>query len=84
MKSYVSYTATVNTSALVSEIEKQISRLREARNLLAGEAGNTHRGRNARRKPAKKRVLTAEARAKMAAAQKRRWAAYNKKKAKKK
>jgi len=65
---------------LVSEIEKQLARLREARNLLAGEAGTTHRSRAAHRKPAKKRVLSADARAKMAAAQKRRWAAFHKKK----
>jgi hypothetical protein len=66
----------VNTSRLVSELDKQIARLREARNLLAGDSSAPRRGR----KPGKKRVLTAEARAKMAAAQKRRWAAYHKKK----
>lgn len=69
------YTAHVNTSKLVSELDKQIARLREARNLLAGDSIAKSRGR----KPAKKRVLSAEARAKMAAAQKRRWAAYRKK-----
>jgi len=72
----VRYTAHVNTSKLVSELDKQIARLREARNLLAGDSTATRRGR----KPAKKRVLSADARAKMAAAQKRRWAAYHKKK----
>ncbi|MGC8549715.1 MAG: hypothetical protein ACP5M4_08445 [Acidobacteriaceae bacterium] len=66
----------MNTSKLVSELDKQIGRLREARNLLAGDAAQPHRGRKA----GKKRALTAEARAKMAAAQKRRWAAYHKKK----
>ena len=71
------YTAYVNTSTLVSELNKQIGCLREARNLLAGDSGP---GRNKARKPARKRMLSAEARAKMAAAQKRRWAAYRKKK----
>jgi hypothetical protein len=70
----------VNTQRLVSEIEKQIAHLREARNLLAGDSGAARRGRTSSSKPAKKRVLTPEARAKMAAAQKRRWAAYRKKK----
>jgi hypothetical protein len=68
----------VNTSTLVSELDKQIARLREARNLLTDESGTARRRRNAHQKPAKKRVLSAEARAKMAAAQKRRWAAYRK------
>ena len=75
---YVRYTAHVNTSKLVSELDKQIARLREARNLLATDAAAPRRAR----KPGKKRVLTAEARAKMAAAQKRRWAAFHKKKKK--
>lgn len=77
---YVRYTAHVNTSKLVSELDKQIARLREARNLLAADADATAPRRA--RKPGKKRVLTAEARAKMAAAQKRRWAAFHKKKKK--
>jgi hypothetical protein len=70
----------VNTTKLISELDKQIARLRQARNLLAEEAGMPARkGRLARGKAApRKRVLTAEARAKMAAAQKRRWAAYRK------
>lgn len=75
---YVGYTAFVNTSTLVSELDKQIARLREARNLLAGESGKTRRVSTAKKKPAKKRVLSAEARAKMAAAQKRRWAKQRK------
>jgi hypothetical protein len=72
---YLRYTASVNTSKLVSELDKEINRLREARNLLAADTSSSRRTR----KPGKKRVLTAEARAKMAAAQKRRWAAYRKK-----
>ena len=77
------YTAPVNTSALVSELDKQIARLREARNLLAGDSSVGRRGRKSARKPGKKRNLSAEARAKMAAAQKRRWAAFRKKNKKK-
>ena len=71
----------MNTTSLISELDKQIARLREARNLLAEQAGMPARkGRLARAKAAapRQRVLTAEARAKMAAAQKRRWAAYRK------
>jgi len=70
----------VNTHTLVSEIDKQIARLREARDLLAGTVAVKRRGRPAGKPAAtrKKRTLSPEARAKMAAAQKRRWAAYRK------
>lgn len=70
----MSYTAHVNTSKLLSELDKQIARLREARNLLADESVAPAR------KTSRKRNLSKDARAKMAAAQKRRWAAYRKKK----
>jgi hypothetical protein len=70
----------VNTQTLVSELDKQIARLREARNLLAGTVSTRRRGRPAGKSvaPHKTRSLSPEARAKMAAAQKRRWAAYRK------
>jgi len=73
----------VNTSTLVAELEKQIAHLREARNLLAGDSSVVRRDRKSARKSGKKRNLSAEARAKMAAAQKRRWAAFRKKNKKK-
>lgn len=69
----------MNTFRLVTELDKQITRLREARNLLADDSYAPAHGR----KPAKKRRLSPEARAKMAAAQNRRWAAYRKGKKKK-
>ena len=70
----------MNTSTLIAELDKQIARLREARNLLAGAESAKRRGRPPVKAKAtrKKRVLSPEARAKMAAAQKRRWAAYRK------
>jgi hypothetical protein len=70
----------VNTQTLVFELDKQIARLREARGLLAGTVSTRRRGRPSTKSATtrKKRVLSPEARAKMAAAQKRRWAAYRK------
>jgi hypothetical protein len=70
----------VNTSALIAELDKQIARLRDARNLLSGEkSAPARRGRPAKSTDGRsKRNLSPEARAKMAAAQKRRWAAYRK------
>lgn len=64
---------------LISEIDAEIARLTQVRNLLAGSEGGTSFGYGANRTkatatPRKKRVLTAEARARIAAAQKRRWA----------
>jgi len=72
----------VNTHTLVSELDKQIARLREARDLLAGTVSTRRRGRPSTKSAPtrKKRTLSPEARAKMAAAQKRRWAAYRKSK----
>jgi len=64
---------------LIANIDDEIARLREARALLAG-GGGAGRGRRGRgssfdfgaNRP--KRRLSAEARAKIAAAQKKRWA----------
>lgn len=49
---------------LLSEIDFEIARLQHARALLAGKV----------KQPRKKRILSPEARARIAAAQKRRWA----------
>ena len=53
---------------ILAEFDSEIARLNEVRNLLAGHPPV---------KQQKKRTLSAEARAKIAAAQKRRWAKQN-------
>jgi peptidoglycan hydrolase CwlO-like protein len=66
------------------KLEEQIS---EVRRLLSGSgaaskstktAGKTVASSNSGRSPRKKRALSAEARARIAAAQKKRWAAFRK------
>lgn len=71
--------------SILSQIEAEISRLEQVRRLLSGAAdikvpANGSRGsRAAAEKPAKRtRVLSAEARKRIADAQKRRWAAQRK------
>jgi len=59
----------MDTSQLVSEIDSEIARLQQARALLAGAGSSTHA-----KSPRKKHTLSPEARARIAAAQKRRWA----------
>ncbi|MGA9063608.1 MAG: hypothetical protein WB341_18340 [Terracidiphilus sp.] len=66
---------------ILTQIDSEIARLKQARSLLAtiGTAA-TKTGRNAKKasakaKPRKKRVLSAEARKKIADAQRKRWAA---------
>lgn len=59
----------MDISQLVSEIDSAIARLQEARALLAGAGSSTHA-----KSPRKRRTLSPEARARIAAAQKRRWA----------
>jgi hypothetical protein len=62
----------MNTTELLSQIEAEISRLNQVRALLAGTSNGVHRTAP----PAKKRTWTmsAEAREKIAAAQRKRWA----------
>jgi hypothetical protein len=61
----------MNVSELLSEIDTEISRLQRARELLGGtNNGIAKRGHSA----GKKRTLSAEAREKIAAAQRKRWA----------
>jgi hypothetical protein len=59
----------MDTSQLIAEIDSEISRLQQVRALLTG-AGST----SSMKQPRKKRTLSPEARARIAAAQKRRWA----------
>jgi len=63
---------------IVAELEKQIARLREARSLLAGEAGMKKRGRPAGKttvaRVTRKHRLSPEGRKRISDALKRRWA----------
>lgn len=74
----------MNTSELIAVIDEELSTLRQVRALLAGSVARRGQGRPAtsfefgRNRPRKKRVLSAEARAKIAAAQKKRWAKQKK------
>ena len=63
----------MDTAQLISEIDSEISRLQQVRALLAG-------GRSAVRtkRPETRRTLSAEARARIAAAQRKRWAKQKK------
>ena len=60
----------MGTSRIVAGIDEEIARLQQVRSLLSGGGSGADNGRRA----AKKRVLSAEARAKISAAQKKRWA----------
>lgn len=57
--------------SIVGELDAEISRLQQARALLAGQDGHARRGR----KLAEKHTMSAEARARIGAATKARWAA---------
>ena len=70
---------------ILAAIDDEIRHLTEARNLLAGTKGNVTQkatsfafGANQKSAPRKHRRLSAEARARMSAAQKKRWAAQKK------
>ena len=73
----------MTVSNILSSIDAEIARLQEARNLLAGTLINA-RGRkgtgksSAPKKSTGKRVMSAEAREKIAAAQRKRWAVQKK------
>lgn len=61
----------MDTTQLVSALDAELDILHQVKALLSGTtSGVARRGRP----PKKKRVLSAEARARIAAAQKRRWA----------
>jgi hypothetical protein len=64
----------MNTTELLSQIDAEISRLQEVRSLLAGNSTGGTRGRPA----GKKRHMSADARARISAAQKKRWAVWKK------
>jgi hypothetical protein len=67
----------MQTNDIIAEIDAEISRLQQAKALLSGTTVKRDPGKpvtNGASKPAVKRVLSPEARAKIAAAQKKRWA----------
>jgi len=75
----------MSISTLLSQIDAEIARLQQARALLSGTTAPKKRGRKpgatvkaAPAKKAKKRTMSAEGRARIAAAQKARWAAQKK------
>jgi hypothetical protein len=59
---------------LVAAVDEEISRLEKVRALLHSSGGSRIASSSFGNKPRKKRILSAEARARIAAAQKRRWA----------
>lgn len=76
----------MEVSRIISEIDAQIAKLQQARALLAGAAstpvsrgpGRPKGSLTAATKKRSKRILSPEARKKIADAQKRRWAAQRK------
>jgi hypothetical protein len=79
----VCYSVSVKTTEILAAIDAEIARLQQARNALAGLSGAKRRGRPSASAPpnqtnTKKRTLSAEAREKIAAAQRKRWAKQKK------
>jgi hypothetical protein len=80
----------VEVSRIIAEIDAQISKLQQARTLLAGTAAPAGRGRpkgskssvSAAASPRKKRKLSPEGRKRIADAMKKRWAERRKQNAK--
>jgi hypothetical protein len=60
----------METSQIVAELDAEIARLQQVRTLLGGRVGNGRSGVQPRRKP----TMSAEGRARIAAAQRARWA----------
>ena len=82
----VQYTTIMNTDEIISAIDSEIAKLHEARFLLSGYSDPTPSSvKKGPGRPKKtittkpvKRVLSPEARARIAAGQKKRWAVRNK------
>jgi hypothetical protein len=65
---------------ILAQIDSEIARLQQARTLLASigttaKVGSSAKNATAKSKPRKKRVLSADARKRIADAQRKRWAA---------
>jgi hypothetical protein len=73
----------MNREQMIAAIDEEITRLEQVRTLLQNTTGHRLLRTGAAGRPVKKRVLSAEARQRIAAAQKRRWAAQKKEAAKK-
>ena len=73
----------MDDQSIIAAIDAELARLEKVRELLRNMGGTSDavvRGTRAGKKSARKRVLSAEARARIAAAQKRRWAKSKKQK----
>lgn len=70
----------MTTTDILASIDEELARLLQVRNLLAGGGGGFPGPFG--KKPRKKRVLSAEARERIAAAQRKRWAVQRAKKKK--
>jgi hypothetical protein len=75
----ICYICHVNTKEIITALDAEIVRLQHARSLIVGSGEPKRRGRPAKSAPStvpapKKRKLSPEARKKIAAAQKKRWA----------
>ncbi|SDE82856.1 hypothetical protein [Terriglobus roseus] len=75
----------MNTNEILSAIDGEIAKLQEVRSLLTGYSDPTGTPKRGRGRPKKtvsahpvKRVLSEDAKARIAAAQKKRWAAQKK------
>lgn len=64
----------MDTTVLLSSIDSEIAILQQVRSLLVGKVNLVHRSVG----PKRKRVMSPAARARIAAAQKKRWAAWKK------
>ena len=69
------YTLHMTLDNLLASIDAEISRLQQARSLLTGANSSSPKSTS---KPRKKRRLSAEARKRIADAQRKRWAAQKK------
>ena len=74
------YALTMSIETILAEIDAEISRLMQVRSLLSGSRTASLPGAKSKTSPAapkskKKRVLSAEARKRIADAQRKRWAA---------
>lgn len=64
----------METQGLLAQIDAEIGRLQQVRAILAGTERNGRKNKLAAKSAPKKRLLSPEARARIAAAQKARWA----------
>jgi hypothetical protein len=77
----VCYSVSVKTTGILAALDAEIARLQEARNALAGLSGGKGRpsaSTSPNKTNMKKRTLSADAREKIAAAQRKRWAKQKK------